>query len=161
MYQVQSLIYLVFLDDAVLLVGRRRVPWHTDGRAVMAPYCQHCHLLRRRTRCWSVRFKRNKGNTQKKKNDSCFSSYHRRICTSVHILTASRTTRYFLSQCGRWLPQHISISYLNGRIFLHNWNVLGPKKIHHSAIILSLRFYYPAGIISYTHQAFEVQIVLY
>lgn len=35
--------------------------------------------------------------------------------TSIHIHTASHTTKYFLSHCGRWLPEHsISISYLNG-----------------------------------------------
>lgn len=38
--------------------------------------------------------------------------------TSIHIHTASHTTRYFLSQRGRWLPEHfISVSYHNGRIF--------------------------------------------
>lgn len=47
--------YLVLLDDAVLLVGGRRVPWHADGCAVMAPHCQHCHLLWRCTGRWRVK----------------------------------------------------------------------------------------------------------
>ena len=47
--------HLVLLDDAVLLVGGRRVPRHTDGCAVMAPDRQHRHLLRRRAGCWWIR----------------------------------------------------------------------------------------------------------
>ncbi len=85
--------------------------------------------------------------------------------TSIHIHTASHTKRYFLSQCGRWLPEHvISVSYHNGRIFFFfcitgmHWNL---NKMHHSSIILSLILYYLTGIVSYTHQSFEVQIVLY
>lgn len=44
--------YLVLLDDAVLLVGGRGVPWYTDGCAVMAPHRQHRHLLWWCTRSW-------------------------------------------------------------------------------------------------------------
>lgn len=44
--------YLILLDDAVLLVRGRRVPWYTDGGAVLTPYCQHCHLLWWCSRCW-------------------------------------------------------------------------------------------------------------
>lgn len=44
--------YLILLDDAILLVRGRRVPWYTNGGAVMTPYCQHCHLLWWRARCW-------------------------------------------------------------------------------------------------------------
>lgn len=49
--------YLVLLDDAILLVKGRRVPRHTNGCAVMAPYCQHRHLLWRSTWCWWQRLK--------------------------------------------------------------------------------------------------------
>lgn len=44
--------YLILLDDAVLLVGGRRVPWNTNGGAVLTPYCQHCHLLWWGARRW-------------------------------------------------------------------------------------------------------------
>ncbi len=171
--------YFVLLDDAVLLVGGRGVPWHADGRAVMAPYCQHCHLLRRCTRCWCVGGTETKEIHQIKDNMTWHNIFLKReVSTScflhnvqkgfaspttlIDIHTASHKTKYFLSQWGRWPLEHfISVSFLNGWTFLHNWEELGPKKIHHSPIILSLRLYYRTGIINNTHQAFQIQIVLY
>lgn len=118
--------YLVLLDDAVLLVGWRWVPWHADGRAVVASYCQHCHLLRRGTRCWLEGEKHSRNKRIKWFSIYFFVSPVFFIMSKkdlshplppIHIHKASHTTRYFLSQHSRWLPQHfISISYLNGRI---------------------------------------------
>ncbi len=47
-------VYLIFLDDAVLMFGRRRVPGDTDGRAVLTAHREDRHLLRRSTRSWDT-----------------------------------------------------------------------------------------------------------
>lgn len=47
-------------------------------------------------------------------------------------------------------------------LFLCNWEATRPKKkIHHSSIMQSLRSHYLIGIKNYTHQVFQIQIVLH
>lgn len=46
---------LVFLNDAVLVVRRRRVPGDADGSAVLVPHRQDSHLLRGSAGSWKRR----------------------------------------------------------------------------------------------------------
>lgn len=46
---------LVFLDDAVLVVWRRRVPGDADGSAVLVPHRQDSDLLRGSAGSWKRR----------------------------------------------------------------------------------------------------------
>lgn len=46
---------LVFLDDAVLVVRRRRVPGDANGSAVLVSHSQDSNLLRRSTGSWKRR----------------------------------------------------------------------------------------------------------
>lgn len=46
--------YLIFLDDAVLMFSRRRIPGDTDGCAVLIAHREDRHLLRRSTRRWDT-----------------------------------------------------------------------------------------------------------
>lgn len=49
-----QVVYLIFLDDAVLMFSRRRVPGDADGCAVLIAHCEDRHLLRRSTGRWDT-----------------------------------------------------------------------------------------------------------
>jgi len=49
---IVQVVNLIFLDDAVLMFCRRRVPGDADRCTVLIAHCENRHLLRRSTGRW-------------------------------------------------------------------------------------------------------------
>lgn len=49
-----QVVYLIFLDDAVLMFCRRRIPRDTDRCTILIAHCENRHLLRRSTGRWDT-----------------------------------------------------------------------------------------------------------
>lgn len=120
--------YLILLDDAVLLVGGRRVPWNTNGGAVLTPYCQHCHLL-----WWGARRWWEKRKIIKKRFDVmwCSRAIFKEKCvfdhvkegfvfhsSNLYIHAASKKTRNVPRQAWQMAAAALHLNFISSWLFV-------------------------------------------
>lgn len=150
---ISLLSYLILLDDAVLLVRGRRVPWYTNGGAVMTPYCQHCHLLWWCSRCWSREGRKRLDiiwGSREIFKEKCVCDHVKEgfvfRSSTVYIHAASKKTSDVLLQAWQMAAAALHLNFISSWFVCTSGKVLRPKNaayptIMNSRLIICLALY--------------------